>query len=112
MPREGPLLEAAMLGRLAERVPVSVAICAGWFAWRHAAGVPIDTVRTEVFTLLAFAQWFNVLNCRSATRSALRGGLRGNRWLGAGLAASFALQAAVLYLPPPSRPLYTSAAAA
>ncbi|MFM1990679.1 MAG: hypothetical protein RJA99_3636 [Pseudomonadota bacterium] len=100
VPREAVLLDAAMLRRLAVLVPVSVAICAGWFAWRHAAGAPIDVVRTETFTLLAFAQWFNVLNCRSATRSALRGGLRENRWLGAGLAASLVLQAAVLYLPP------------
>ena len=45
-------------------------------------------------------QWFNVLNCRSATRSALRVDGPFNVWLIAGLAASVALQAAVLYLPP------------
>jgi magnesium-transporting ATPase (P-type) len=31
-------------------------------------GVPLDIVRTETFTVLAMCQWFNVLNCQSATR--------------------------------------------
>jgi Ca2+-transporting ATPase len=100
VPRDAPLLDAEMLGRLAVLVPVSVALCGGWFAWRYGAGVPLDAVRTETFTLLAIAQWFNLLNCRSATRSALRRAAQPNHWLAAGLAASVVLQAAVLYLPP------------
>jgi len=99
-PRDDRLLDAAMLRRLAVMVPAAVAVTAGWFAWRTATGAPIELVRTETFTLLAFTQWFNVLNCRSATRSALGGSLLRNRWLLAGLAASFLLQAAVLYAPP------------
>jgi Ca2+-transporting ATPase len=78
----------------------AVAVCFGWFAWRHAQGVPEDLLRTEVFTLLAMCQWFNVLNCQSATASALRLGLLRNRWLLGGLALSVALQALVLYTPP------------
>jgi magnesium-transporting ATPase (P-type) len=61
--------------------------------------VPIDVVRTEVFTLVAITQWFNMLNCQSSTASTLRGGLLRNPWLAGGLALSVALQAAVLYLP-------------
>jgi Ca2+-transporting ATPase len=99
-PRDERLLDAAMLRRLAVLVPTAVAVTAGWFAWRTSAGVPIELVRTETFTLLAFTQWFNVLNCRSATRSAFARGRPGNGWLLAGLVASFALQALVLYAPP------------
>jgi Ca2+-transporting ATPase len=47
-------------------------------------GVPIDLLRTETFTLLAFTQWFNVLNCRSATRSALVGAHPRNAMAGGG----------------------------
>jgi Ca2+-transporting ATPase len=57
-------------------------------------------VRTEAFTVLAFCQWFNVLNCQSATRSALRFGIFRNRWLVGGLTLGILLQAAVLYWPP------------
>jgi hypothetical protein len=56
-------------------------------------------VRTETFTLLAFCQWFNVLNCRSETRSAFGFSLLRNRWLLAGLGLSVVLQAAVIYVP-------------
>jgi magnesium-transporting ATPase (P-type) len=47
-------------------------------------GVPVDLVRTETFTLLAMCQWFNVLNCQSATATALGARLLRNRWLAAG----------------------------
>ena len=57
-------------------------------------------MRTETFTVLAMCQWFNVLNCQSATRSALRFGLLKNPWLLGGLSLSMLLQAAVLYAPP------------
>jgi hypothetical protein len=51
-----------------------VAATFGWFAWRLGQGVPLELVRTETFTVLAMCQWFNVLNCQSATR--LGAGLR------------------------------------
>jgi Ca2+-transporting ATPase len=72
----------------------------GWFAWRLQQGAPLEVVRTETFTVLAMCQWFNVLNCQSASASALRLGVLRNRWLLGGLALSVALQAAVLYAPP------------
>jgi Ca2+-transporting ATPase len=98
--RDDALLDREMLRRLAVMVPAAVAASFGWFAWRLAQGAPIELVRTETFTLLALGQWFNVLNCRSATRSALDGGLLRNPWLAGGLVASVALQALVLYAPP------------
>jgi Ca2+-transporting ATPase len=78
---------------------MTVLVAFGWMLARLRAGVPEALVRTEVFTLVVLCQWFNVLNCRSATRTALTG-LRHNRWLLGGLAASVVLQALVLYAPP------------
>ena len=99
VPRDARLVDAAMLRRIALLTPVTAAVTFGWFAWRLAQGVPLEDVRTETFTLLAVSQWFNVLNCQSATRSALRLGLLRNPWLLGGLALSVALQGAVLYSP-------------
>ena len=45
-------------------------------------------------------EWFNVVNCRSEHRSALRWGLGANRWLLGGLLASNLLQVAVVYFRP------------
>jgi Ca2+-transporting ATPase len=72
----------------------------GWFAWRVGEGLPMDLVRTETFTVLAMCQWFNIVNCQSATRSAWRLGLLRNPWLLGGLSLSVLLQAAVLYAAP------------
>ncbi len=100
VPRNDRLIDAAMLRRIALLTPMAVAATFGWFVWRQSAGVPYDMVRTETFTVLAMCQWFNVLNCQSASRSALQFGIFGNRWLLGGLGLSIVLQAAVLYWPP------------
>ncbi len=100
VPRNERLLDPAMLWRMALLTPVAVAATFGWFVWRQGTGVPYEIVRTETFTVLAVCQWFNVLNCQSATRSALGVGMFRNRWLAGGLALSVVLQALVLYWPP------------
>jgi Ca2+-transporting ATPase len=100
VPRSDPLLGRDALWRLALLVPTAVAVTLGWYIWRQAQGVDYETVRTETFTLLAVCQWFNVLNCQSPTRSALRLGILRNRWLLGGLLLSVLLQGAVLYWPP------------
>jgi len=99
VPRDDRLVDTGMLWRIALMTPTTAAVTFGWFAWRLGQGAPIEDVRTETFTLLAISQWFNVLNCQSATRSALRLGVLGNRWLLGGLVLSVVLQAAVLYVP-------------
>ena len=99
VPRDDALFDRSMLVRTALMALTAAAAAFGWFAWRLHAGVPIDTVRTEVFTLVAVTQWFNVVNCQSATASAFGSTLVRNRWLLGGLVLSIALQAAVLYLP-------------
>jgi Ca2+-transporting ATPase len=100
VPRDDRLLSAEMLQRMALLVPAAVAATFGWFVWRQAGGVPFDVVRTETFTMLAVCQWFNVLNCQSATQSALRLRILRNPWLLGGLLLSVVLQAAVLYWAP------------
>jgi len=98
--RDDRLLGRELLMRVALMTPAIAAVSFGWFAWRLQQGLPLEVVRTETFTVLAMCQWFNVLNCQSASASALRLGVLRNRWLLGGLALSVALQAAVLYAPP------------
>lgn len=99
VPRNDRLLSAEMLRRVALMTPVIAAVTFGWFSWRLGQGVAVDIVRTETFTVLAMCQWFNVLNCQSATASAIGTRLLRNRWLAGGLGLSIALQAVVLYAP-------------
>ncbi|MBU6441960.1 MAG: HAD-IC family P-type ATPase [Betaproteobacteria bacterium] len=105
--RDQPLLDRAMLGRIALLAPVAVALTFGWFAWRLTSGLAYELVQTETFTLLALCQWFNALNCQSASASALRLGVLRNRWLLGGFALSVVLQAGVLYLPLLNRLFHT-----
>lgn len=99
VPRDDRLIDRGMLLRVLLMSGGAVVVCFGWFAWRLDAGVAIDIVRTETFTLLVMCQWFNVMNCQSASTSALALGLLRNRWLLGGLAVSMLLQTAVLYAP-------------
>jgi Ca2+-transporting ATPase len=64
-------------------------------------------VRTETFTILAVSQWFNALNCQSATQSVFRLGLFKNRWLLSGLLLANALHLAVIYTGPMNRIFHT-----
>jgi magnesium-transporting ATPase (P-type) len=89
-------------------VPAIVISTLGWFIWRLSQGVPEVQVRTETFTLLAICEWFNVLNCRSARRSALSLGILRNRWLLGGLLLGNALHAAVVFWEPLNRVFYTT----
>ena len=100
VPYGDPLLGRETLGRVALMTPVIAGVTFGWFWWRLGQEVPIELARTETFTVLAMCAWFNVLNCQSATRSALALGVLKNPWLLGGLALSMGLQALVLYAPP------------
>ena len=100
VPRNDRLLGSEMLWRVALMTPMIALATFGWFVWRQASGMPYEMVRTETFTVLAVCQWFNVLNCQSATRSALQLGILRNHWLLGGLSLSIVLQGAVLYWPP------------
>ncbi|WP_119355389.1 HAD-IC family P-type ATPase, partial [Azohydromonas sediminis] len=100
VPRDDRLVDREMLARIVLMASAAVAATFGWFAWRLAAGAPVDVVRTETFTVLAMCQWFNVVNCQSATQTSFGGALLRNRWLAGGLLLSVALQWAVVYTAP------------
>jgi Ca2+-transporting ATPase len=103
-----PLLSRAMWQRTAWLGFLIVGVTLGWFAARLEAGVPVAQAQTETFTLLAICEWFNVLNCRSALRSALSLDVLRNKLLVAGLAAGNLLQLAVVFWAPLGRVFHTS----
>jgi Ca2+-transporting ATPase len=94
-----PLITHAMWRRISLMTPTIVALTLGWFTIRLAQGVPFVAVRTETFTLLAVCEWFNVLNCLSDHRSALKFDVLKDRWLVGGLIVGNLLQLAVIYVP-------------
>ncbi len=102
------LVSRGMLQRMAVMIPTSVAATLGYFVWRLGTGVPLELVQTETFTLLAVCQWFNVINCESPTRSALRLGILKNPWLLGGLVLANLMQLAVVYLPLMNRLFHTT----
>lgn len=102
-----PLLSRLLLTRMAFMVPAIVLSTLGWFIVRMAAGVPEAQVRTETFTLLAICEWFNVLNCRSESKSALSLSVLNNPWLLGGLILGNLLQAAVVFWAPLSHAFHT-----
>jgi magnesium-transporting ATPase (P-type) len=102
-----PLLTRTLLVRMAIMVPAIALSTLGWFSARLAAGVPEAQVRTETFTLLAICEWFNVLNCRSESKSALTLGVLRNPWLLAGLVVGNVLQVAVVFWQPLGRVFHT-----
>jgi Ca2+-transporting ATPase len=102
-----PLITRTMWWRMGVMVPASVAATFGYFHWRLSTGAPFALVQTETFTVLAVCQWFNVLNCESATRSALSFGILRNKWLLGGLALANALHFAVVYTAPMNKLFHT-----
>jgi Ca2+-transporting ATPase len=100
IPSDEPLITPALLHRIGFMTPAIVISTLGWFGVRLAAGVPLVQAQSETFTLLVVCEWFNVLNCRSDTRSALDFGLLRNPWLVGGLLAGNLLQVAVIFWAP------------
>jgi Ca2+-transporting ATPase len=105
--RDERLVTTEMLKRMIGMVGASVVSVFGYYVWRLGSGVSLELVRSETFTVLAVSQWFNVLNCRSATDSAFDGTMVRNRWLLAGLVVGNLLQAAVIYSGPMNRLFHT-----
>ncbi len=106
-PMNEQLITRPMLQRLLLMVSTSVAAIFGFFLWRQASGVPFALVQTETFTLIAVTQWFNVLNCRSATQSSFTLDVLRNRWLVGGLILGNALHILVIYTAPMNRIFHT-----
>jgi len=107
IPREEALITRAMVGRLFCMVASAVVATLGFYECQLSHGLPFGLVRTETFTILAVSQWFNALNCQSATQSVFRLGLFKNRWLLSGLLLANALHLAVIYTGPMNRIFHT-----
>jgi magnesium-transporting ATPase (P-type) len=101
------LFTRTMIRRLILMGGISSAMGLGYFWWRLSTGAPFPQVQTEVFTLVAVCQWFNVLNCRSEMNSALNLSLLKNYWLLGGLVLGVLLQFLVIYYAPLGRIFHT-----
>lgn len=97
VPPKEPLLTRPLLRRMALMVPAMTVSTLGYFVFRLESGVPFAEARADAFTVLAFCQWFNALNCHANERSVFRLGLSRERWLLLGVAAGLLLHAGVLY---------------
>jgi Ca2+-transporting ATPase len=107
IPLDEPLITRPMLRRLLIMSAASVVAIFVFFTWRLQTAVPFELVQTETFTLVVISQWFNLLNCRSAFRSALGFDVLKNAWLAGGLALGNALQFIVVYTEPMNRVFHT-----
>jgi Ca2+-transporting ATPase len=106
--RQGnPLIDRAMLYRVAIMTPMMVVSAFGYYVWRLSTEVPYEVARSETFTVLAVCQWFNVLNCRSELKSALNFDVFRNYWLIGGLALGNVLHFLVIYTEPMNRIFHT-----
>lgn len=95
-----PLLDKKIIQRMALIVPVIIFCSLGWYVWRINSGLEVAVARTEALTVLVFCEWFNVLNCRSQTMSALNLNIFKNRWLVSGLVVGNVLHALLVFWPP------------
>ncbi len=95
-----PLFDKTMLARVPLMMGASVVSTFGWFLFRTYQGAPAGLVQTETFTMLVVCQWFNLLNCRSSTRSALSWSIFANKWLLGGLIIANVLHGLVIYWQP------------
>ena len=107
VPANEGLLTAAMLRRVLLMTPIMALSAFGYFAWRLHSGAPFAQAQTEAFTVLAVCQWFNVLNCRSETHSALNLDILKNYWLLGGLILGNALHFLVIYTETLNRVFHT-----
>ncbi len=107
IPRDEPLLDRILVRRFVVMAATITLVTLGWFVARTTAGVPTAQVQTETFTLLALCEWFNVLNCRSETTSALTWKVLRNHWLVGGLVIGNLLQVAAVFWSPLGSVLHT-----
>jgi len=103
VPRREPLLTRALGLRTLLMSSTITLVVLGTYFFHVAAGYSAAHTQTATFTVLAVCEWYNVLNCRSATRSAFDLSVLRNRWLMGGLLVGNLLHAAVVFVPPLNR---------
>ena len=96
-----------MLQRILFMTPIMALSTFGYFVWKLSSGAPFAQAQTEAFTVLAVCQWFNALNCRSETQSALNFSLFKNYWLLGGLILGNILHFLVIYTEPMNEIFHT-----
>jgi Ca2+-transporting ATPase len=107
-PKE-PLLTYSLLMRAGLVTLISLAGAFGLFAWeKRIEETNLDEARTAVVNVIVMVQTFYLLNCRSRTHSMFSIGVFSNRWLIAGIAATWLLQIAFTYLPILNRLFHTA----
>ncbi|WP_395739259.1 cation-translocating P-type ATPase [Prosthecobacter sp.] len=102
------LITRPMLRRLVLMATTAIIVTFGFFVWRQASAAPFALVQSETFTLVVICQWFNLLNCRSALKSAFSLDVFKNRWLIGGLGLSIVLQFLVIYTEAMNRFFHTT----
>lgn len=98
-PATEPILTAPMLRRMIGMASAIAASTLGYFFIRIDGGMTIEEVRTGTFNTLVVCQWFNALNCRSATQSVFSMNVLRNYWFLGGLLLANVLQVAVVFVP-------------
>ena len=98
-PASEPILTVPMLRRMIVMASAIAASTLGYFFIRFNEGMTFEEVRTGTFTALVVCQWFNALNCRSATQSVFSMNVLRNYWFLGGLLVANLLQAAVIFVP-------------
>ncbi|XXJ21596.1 cation-transporting P-type ATPase [Desulfovibrio caledoniensis] len=94
-----PLLDRAILRRIAV-VSLLLLLCAfGLFQWELAGGATMETARTVAVNVFVAIEAFYLLNARSFTRSPLALGLSTNKWVLGGVGAMLVLQLFYTYAP-------------
>jgi Ca2+-transporting ATPase len=99
IPRTDKLINREMAKRILVLSPAITASGFLYFWYGLKSGRPFQEVQTATLTIMAVAQWYNAVNCRSNWQSAFSMNLFKNPWLIFGLVVGNLLQAAVIYNP-------------
>jgi Ca2+-transporting ATPase len=95
-----PLLTFSLLMRTGLVTLISLVGAFGLFWWETGAqGSSLAEARTAVVNVIVMVQTCYLFNCRCRTRSMFVVGVFSNKWLLAGVAATWLAQAAFTYLP-------------
>lgn len=103
-----PILTFSLFMRTGLVTLISLAGAFGLFAWEHGIeGTNLNEARAAVVNVIVMVQTFYLLNCRNRTRSVFSIGLFSNRWLIAGVLATWLVQFAFTYVPLCNRIFHT-----
>ena len=97
-PKE-PIVNRRMISNIALGAVIMIVGTLAVFFAELSKGAELERAVTMAFTVFVMFQMFNALNCRSEEKSVFKLGLFSNRYVTLAIAASVALQLAVIYIP-------------